>query len=407
MSIQTELDRIITAIGAAYDAVKAKGGTAPAAQTIEGLAGAISGIKSAPTTPYMEAEYVAVEDGGITSHYIKRAKIYNHTAFYAYEFAFQYNLNSLDFRDASNNITAIEQNAFYSANLAGIVLPDTITSLQEACFAQTMIVTLELPALITEIPNYAFRGIYAAYSSETDEEIPINIILPPNLTKIGKSAFDSAMIQQISIPNTVTEIGASAFQNCIGLKSFAIPPLLQKIPQNMLLACENVTAITVPAAVTEIGASAFEGTGITSITIPATVTTLGTNMLQGCVNLATIDIQANVTEIPSRFAQESGRTSVTLPDTVETIGDSAFSSLHANLTEITIPASVTSIGDYAFAQNEAMTTVTCLAATPPTLGRNALTMGAINTTIKVPAASVAAYKAADGWKDYASCIVAM
>lgn len=29
MSIQTELDRIITAIGAAYDAVKAKGGTDP------------------------------------------------------------------------------------------------------------------------------------------------------------------------------------------------------------------------------------------------------------------------------------------------------------------------------------------------------------------------------------------
>lgn len=57
MSVQTELDRIITAVGAAYDAVEAKGGTAPAAQTIEGLAGAISGIKSAPTTPYMVAEY--------------------------------------------------------------------------------------------------------------------------------------------------------------------------------------------------------------------------------------------------------------------------------------------------------------------------------------------------------------
>lgn len=58
MSVQTEIDRIITAVGAAYDAVEAKGGTAPAAQTIEGIAGAISGIKSAPTTPYMVvAEY--------------------------------------------------------------------------------------------------------------------------------------------------------------------------------------------------------------------------------------------------------------------------------------------------------------------------------------------------------------
>ena len=54
-------------------------------------------------------------------------------------------------------------------------------------------------------------------------------------------------------------------------------------------------------------------------------------------------------------------------------------------------------------KNEAMTTVTCLAAIPPTFGHNAL----LSTTIKVPAASVAAYKAADGWKDYASYIVAM
>lgn len=407
MSIQTEIDRIITAVGAAYDAVEAKGGTAPAAQTIEGLAGAISGIKSAHSGPYMDAEYVAAEDGGITSHYIKRAKIYNHTAFYAFEFAYQYNLNSLDFSDASNNITTIEEGAFISAKLTGIVLPDTITSLQNNCFTQALIATLELPAQITEIPQNAFNGINAAYSSETDEELPINIILPPNLTKIGKNCFYSAQIKQISIPDTVTEIGEQAFQYCYGLTSFAIPPLLQKIPQYMLQGCENITAITIPAAVTEIGASAFEETGIASITIPATITTLGMAMLRNCVNLATINIQANVTEIPDGFAKGSGRTSVTLPDTVETIGDSAFSSRSAKLTEITIPASVTSIGDYAFAQNESMTTITCLATTPPTLGRNALVMDTINTTIKVPTASVAAYKAAAGWSTWADIITAI
>lgn len=46
MSIQTEIDRIITAVGAAYDAVEAKGGTAPAAQTIEGLAAAVGTIQT-------------------------------------------------------------------------------------------------------------------------------------------------------------------------------------------------------------------------------------------------------------------------------------------------------------------------------------------------------------------------
>lgn len=403
MGVQAEIDRIITAVGAAYDAVEAKGGTAPAAQTIEGLAGAISGIKSAPTTPYMEAEYIAVGDGGETNHYIDHAKLYNHTVIYAYEFAFQYNLNSLDFSDASNNITVIETSAFQGAQVNGLVLPNTISVLGVACFSNAYITTLTVPPLVTVLPNNAFSLIQPLYNNETGEELPINIILPQNLTKIGISCFDGAQIKQITIPDTVTEIGDNAFNYCEQLASIALPPNLQKISDRMLSDCISLTSITIPASVTEIGSQAFSRSGLTSITIPSTVTTLGSSAFYRCESLAHMDIQANVTEIPDNFAEESGRTSVTLPDTVETIGIRAFASASANLTEITIPASVTSIGDYAFAQNEVITTVTCLAATPPTFGRNAL----ISTTIKVPAASVAAYKAADGWKDYASYIVAM
>lgn len=404
MSVQTEIDRIITAVGAAYDAVEAKGGTAPAAQTIEGLAGAISGIKSAPTTPYMEAEYGVGEDpDGITNHYIKRAKLYNHTAIYAYEFAGQNQLKNLDFSDASNNITAIEAMAFNQAQVNGLVLPNTISVLGNGCFNSAYITTLTVPPLVTVLPNNAFFIIQPLYNNETGEELPINIILPQNLTKIGISCFDGSSIKQIAIPDTVTEIGANAFYYCEQLASIALPSGLQKISSRMLADCRSLTSITIPASVTEIASQAFASSGLTSITIPSTVTTLGSSAFNNCESLAHIDIQAHVIEIPEGFAEESGRTSVTLPDTVETIGRSAFISSRANLTEITIPASVTSIGDYAFAQNEAIMTVTCLAVTPPVLGRNAL----FSLTIKVPAASVAAYKAADGWKDYASYIVAM
>lgn len=407
MSVQTEIDRIITAVGAAYDAVEAKGGTAPAAQTIEGLAGAISGIKSAPSGPYMDAEYVAVDTtDSVQSHHIKRAKLYNHTAIYVNEFIGQDQLKNLDFSDASNNITAVEEAAFQNALVSGLVLPNTITSLGRYCFSGASIKTLTVPPLVTVLPSGAFAQIQPVYNSETGEELPINIILPQNLTKIGAWCFDGASIKQISIPDTVTEIGESAFNYCPALESFTIPPLLQKISDRMLSQCKSLTSIAIPASVTEIGEAAFSSEGITSITIPETVTTLGQSVLLDCQSLATINIQANVTEIPDNFAPESGRTSVTLPDTVETIGESAFVSSRAVLTEITIPASVTSIGDYAFTQKESMMTITCLAATPPTLGNNAFTVDS-STTIKVPAASVAAYKAADGWKDWASIITAI
>ena len=46
MSVQTQISRITAAVGAAYDAVEVKGGTAPAEQTIEGLAAAVGTIQT-------------------------------------------------------------------------------------------------------------------------------------------------------------------------------------------------------------------------------------------------------------------------------------------------------------------------------------------------------------------------
>ena len=46
MSVQTEIDRIISAVGAAYDAVESKGGASPQSKTIENLAEAVNNIPS-------------------------------------------------------------------------------------------------------------------------------------------------------------------------------------------------------------------------------------------------------------------------------------------------------------------------------------------------------------------------
>lgn len=373
-----------------------------AGNPVQGIANA------APTTPYMEAEYVAV--GGLSEkdHYIKRAKLYNHTAIYAYEFVGQYQLQNLDFSDASNNITAIEQMAFNQAQMNELVLPNTISALHRVCFNGACITTLTVPPLVTVLPDSAFAYIQPVYNNETGEELPINIILPQNLTEIGEYCFEGAQIKQITIPDTVTEIGDGAFYYCDRLASITLPLGLQKISDSVFARCMSLTSITIPAAVTEIGAEAFAGSELTSITIPSTVTVLGSSAFDSCESLTSMDIQANVTEIPKRFAINCPLTSLTLPNTVQTIGDLAFTNAtRFQVTELTIPASVTSIGENAFAGNHAIQmTLTVLPTTPPTLGWKAFTL-ATGSVIKVPAASVAAYKAADGWKDYASYIVAM
>ena len=211
-------------------AIREKVGTSDPLVYPDGFASAVAGIKKAPTTPYMEAEYIAVEDGGGTSHYIKRAKLYNHTAIYANEFVGQDQLQNLDFSDASNNITAIETSAFELALVDGLVLPNTISVLWPACFGTAYITTLTIPPLVTVLPESAFTYIQPVHNTETGEELPINIILPQNLTKIGKRCFEGASIKQITIPDTVIEIGDLAFVFCRQLESItclaATPPAL-------------------------------------------------------------------------------------------------------------------------------------------------------------------------------------
>ena len=197
--------------------------------------GKLATANAAPATPYMEAEYIALEDsGGDENHYIDRAKLYNHTAIYMNEFAGQYKLQNLDFSDASNNITAIEVAAFQGAWMNGLVLPNTISVLGKACFDGAYISTLTVPPLVTVLPSNAFSSIHPIYNDETGEELPINIILPQNLTKIGIAGFNSAEIEQITIPDTVTEIGNSAFYSCERLASITLPLGLQKISNYML-----------------------------------------------------------------------------------------------------------------------------------------------------------------------------
>ena len=207
MSVQTEIDRIITAVGAAYDAVEAKGGTAPAAQTLEGLAGAISGIKSAPTTPYMEAEY---EQEPMTAYesasYIKKAKLYNHTRIAAYELAYQHLLQELDMSDPSNNITTIDANAFVYSMCENVIIPETVTLIGNIAFSSANIGTMILPGSVTRISSFAFQDVRGV-----NGVAPV-IKLNEGLAVIGQSAFNSASIAgEMEIPSTVTEIGEYCF----------------------------------------------------------------------------------------------------------------------------------------------------------------------------------------------------
>ena len=159
--------------------------------------------------------------------------------------------------------------------------------------------------------------------------------------------------------------------------------------------------------ITTIDANAFAFSMCENVIIPETVTLIG-NTAFSDANIGTMILPGSVTRISAfAFQGVSGVNGVApvikLNEGLAVIDLSAFNGAEI-AGEIEIPSTVTEIGEYCFAYT-GITTVICKPTTPPALGSGAFSSDTAGFTIKVPAASVAAYKAADGWKDYANYIV--
>ena len=67
MSVQSEIDRIITAVGNAYSKVSEKGGTVPASQTVSNLATAIDSIPTGGGAPSLQSKSATLTSNGTVS----------------------------------------------------------------------------------------------------------------------------------------------------------------------------------------------------------------------------------------------------------------------------------------------------------------------------------------------------
>ena len=254
----------------------------------------------------------------------------------------------------NDNIKYIGTNAFGgSPNYYGVFhVPSKLQSISAGAFSGlgsngSFTGEIEIPQGITAIPNDAFRSV--AFKNR------IGLKLPDGIKSIGGAAFLNARFSSLHFNNDLQKIDEAAF--CYGSIPFPIelPSGLLSVGFRAFLSCGIEGELVIPEKCTAIGGGAFAGNSITKLT---------------------------------------------LPSRLEYISADAFNN-NPYLLSVTIPQYVGYIDDHAFSSDYALQTIICLNPDPPILGDDVF--GGVyfdKCVLEVPEASVAAYRNADGWKQF-------
>ena len=196
-------------------------------------------------------------------------------------------------------------------------------------------------------------------------------------------------LPKIMIPQSVTKINNYVFQGCTSLKDVYIAdrsailtlgsngssPLFSSCPLDSVYIGGNISYNTA----SNYGYSPFyRNTSLRSVVITNEETEISANEFYGCTNLQSFKVGDGVT----------------------TFGDWAFSGC-SSLKSLSFGSQLQTIGKEAFSDCTSVTEITSLTATPPACGSQALDdINKWECTLHVPENSLAAYQAADQWKEF-------
>lgn len=215
-------------------------------------------------------------------------------------------------------VQQIADNAFSSASITSVVIPNTVTSIGKLAFVSCRgLSSITIPDSVTNIGNNAFDHCSGLTS----------VTIGNGVERIGDSAFDYCSgLTSITIPDSVTTIGEYAFYSCSKLENLIIGSSVKKIGNFAFQYCSELTNVTIPNNVKTIGDSSFRYcTNLTNVVIENGVETIMYGAFYGCTNLADVTLGNNVTSIGEiAFEGCSSLTSITLPATLSNIGVVAF-----------------------------------------------------------------------------------
>ena len=289
--------------------------------------------------------------------------------------------------------------------LTSVTISDNVTSLGERSFGDTYRVEhLKIGSGITQLnQSYTFNETGRSASTKPDLDLSANVGL-----NVSSNVFQYCYFNNVIFPKNCT-LSSNSFSYCsASTLSFGNGTKISEMGKYTGTFYNSTISNIDLNGVTQICDYAFASTsGYTSITIPPSVATFGQYAFTSVsgLNSVTIDYASNLAFEGGYQFFGSPMTSLTIGSNPTSIGSSMFQNC-TGLTTLVIPSNISSIQGFAFYNCSGLTSITVESATPPTLESLAFS-STNNCPIYVPSESVDAYKAADGWSDYASRIQAI
>ena len=133
-----------------------------------------------------------------------------------------------------------------NSNIVKVILPDNITTIGRYAFSCVNLTNVNMPKNLKTIESAAFDKLKME-----------KLIFPDGLETIEGFAFSVCNMKTVVIPDSVTSIGDNAFSSCTNLIEVKLPNNLTTLEPDIFADCNKLKSITIPASVEEIKESAF------------------------------------------------------------------------------------------------------------------------------------------------------
>ena len=187
------------------------------------------------------------------------------------------------------NLKTLEGTFSECRDLAKVILPEGLTSINSAFSGCEKLTTINLPKSLQTIGSSAFSSTklqkldlssltelqsIGSYAFSSCNELS-EILFPTSLEQLGDYAFAWCCnkLTSIDLSNTqLQRISERAFSGCYNLESVKMPKTLEAIGNNTFEGCNKLSGILeLESGITRIGDNAFAGTQISIIRSKATI----------------------------------------------------------------------------------------------------------------------------------------